>query len=89
MGRKYRPRPYDGPVLLVPAGDDLSAYDPRWRAPDRGRGPLLRGDVTTGDVDAPHTAIAHEPYVQEVARILNDAFAAVEPSSHRPATMKP
>ncbi len=74
MGRRYVPKPYDGPTLLLRTGgwaqfDDL----------DMTR--LLTGEYELRDVSGNHFTMVREPHVAGLASLLRADLAAVDPAS--------
>ena len=67
MGRRYRPKPYDGPVVLVRRSLRAISRYLDWK--------LGWGDVTAGEFDVVeirggHGDMLEEPQVQSTARNL-------------------
>jgi hypothetical protein len=76
MGRRYRPRPYDGRSVLVTA-QDREASEPVEMAE------FLTGPTQLVEVPGTHDSILEEPFVATLARSLEDAFASADPTSIR------
>ncbi len=75
MGRRYRPRPYDGPALVLRTGG--------WQELDHidlGGG-LLVGEKQLIEIPGDHGTMLREPHVATVAAGLRDALAAADPTT--------
>lgn len=65
VGRLHRPKPYDGPVLLVQGSDNVD--DPHfWETT------IARGEFTVARVDSDHVSIVREPHINEVVSLIRD-----------------
>lgn len=69
---RYRPRPYDGDVLLVAA--DAEPYPPGI-GPDLGWSGHARGRFRRAALPATHRGLLERPPVRELGRVLNDVLA--------------
>lgn len=72
MGRRHRPRPYDGPALLLAVRD-------RNRSELVDASPLLTGEVQAFEVPGTHDTMVEEPNVTTLARLLGDALDVADP----------
>lgn len=79
---RYRPRPYDGGMLLVRAADEPPppGVDPVTMGWDR----FVRGPLTVQDVRATHAGLFAPPHVAEVAALTNDYVRRWTADRHRP-----
>jgi thioesterase domain-containing protein len=69
--QQYRPRPYDGPLLLVRAVEHKVPGDDT-----RGWGALVRGGVDVRWVTGAHYNMVQQPHVAAVADVLRATLAA-------------
>jgi thioesterase domain-containing protein/acyl carrier protein len=75
LRRKYRPRPFAGPILLLRAASDPSVFEDAfdWSA---------FGRVTTIAIPATHHTIVFPPYVNNVATIFTSVLGGNWAGSH-------
>jgi thioesterase domain-containing protein len=71
QGRRYRPKPYSGPALLVSTRErDLTELVDMT--------PLLAGDTNIVDVPGTHDSMVQEPHVDGLARLLRKALSVAD-----------
>jgi amino acid adenylation domain-containing protein len=75
---RYVPRPYSGDLTMIRALRMYEWYEVEPTARDCGWAPFIRGRVTVHELDCEHHEVFRPPYVDEVARRIDEVCAARE-----------
>lgn len=80
--RKYRPRQFDGDVIVLRAEDNIGARDPRVEDPDMGWSALVRGRIHTRRIPGDHAGIFTGDNVHRLAETLRPFLNNNSPAIH-------